>query len=211
MSNNNARAFQIDRERMPAQWPTHRIPSEFWEELGRTLGTLSFLEDCLKRANLAITATRTYHSVEQAEAAFAAWEGDLEASLNEALGKLAQRLVTAIKADKRYSPNAAIAIEHGLKRIAESRNALFHGAWVGYDRDSNVATLRYWKKKEWRQNSSRCFSTSDLVRIRHEAVEITYDVIDAVTRQGIQFPGSTSPGKEILKAFKASKSIRTDG
>lgn len=211
MSRQERKGFEIDRDRMPAEWPTYLFPPKFWEELGRTIGTLAFLEDCLKRANLAITATRTYHSVEQAEAAFAAWEGDLEASLNEALGKLAQRLVTAIKADKRYSPNVAIAIEHGLKRIAESRNALCHGAWVSYDRDSDVATLRYWKKKEWRQSSSRCFSTSDLVRIRHEAVEITYDVIDAVTRQGIQFPGSTSPGKEILKAFKASKSSRTDG
>lgn len=207
----NTQGFEIDRARMPDEWPTHLFPQEFWEELGRTIGTLAFLEDCLKRANLAITATRTYHSVEQAEAAFAVWEGDLEASLNEALGRLAQRLVTTIKADKRYSPNAAIAIDHGLKRIAESRNALCHGAWVGYDRDSGVATLRYWKKKEWRQNSSRCFSTSDLVRIRHEAVEITYDVIDAVTRQGIQFPGSTSPGKAILKAFKASKSSRAAG
>ena len=210
MSSRNPEGFEIDRARMPDEWPTHPFPPEFWEELGRTIGTLAFLEDCLKRANLAITATRTYHSVEQAEAAFAAWEGDLEASLNEALGRLAQRLATAIKADQRYSPNAAVPIEQGLKKIAESRNALCHGAWVGYDRDSGVAILRYWKKKEWRQNSSRRVSTSDLVRIRREAVKITYDIIDAVTRQGIQFPGSSSPGKEILKAFRASKSSRTD-
>ena len=209
MSNNNPHAFQIDRERMPAQWPTHRIPSEFWEELGRTLGTLAFLEDCLKRANLAITATRTYRTVEQAEDAFATWQQDLETSLNDTLGQLGKRLATAIRADKRYSADAVDAIEQRLKSIAEWRNALCHGAWVGYDQDSGEVTLRYWKKDEWRQRLSRTLSTTDVATIRRKAVALTYEVVDAVTLQGIQFPGSTSPGKEIQKEFKAPKSSHT--
>jgi hypothetical protein len=201
MISNEPRGFEIDRERMPDQWPTDRIPPEFWEELGRTIGTLAFLEDCLKRANLAITATRTYKTVEQAEAAFATWADDLETSLNETLGKLAKRMADAIKADRRYSANNVDAIAQALKDIAAWRNALCHGAWVGYDPDRNLATLRYWKRNQWRQGTSRYFSTTDLTKIRREAVDITYDVVDLVVRQGIQFPGSTSPGKEIRKAF----------
>ena len=206
MSSNEPRRFKIDRERMPDQWPTHRIPPEFWEELGRTIGTLAFLEDCLKRANLAITATRTYRTVEQAETAFATWERDLETSLNETLGRLAKRLATAIRADKRYSADAVDAIEHGLKSIAERRNALCHGAWVGYDQDSGVATLRYWKGDEWRQRTSRTLSSTDLALIRRKAVEITYEVVDLVVSQGIQLPGSTAPGKEIRKEFETPNS-----
>ena len=154
-------------------------------------------------------ATRTYRTVEQAEKAFATWEEDLETSLNDPLGKLVERMATAIKADSRYSKDDIDAIEQGLKSVAEWRNALCHGAWVGYDPDSGVATLRYWKKKEWRQRSSRALSTTDLAKIRRKTVDLTFRVIDAVTRHGIQFPGSTSPGREIHKAFKAPKSSHT--
>ena len=209
MSSNKPQGFEIDRERMPEEWPTHLIPNEFWEELGRTVGTLAFLEDCLKRATLAITATRTYRTVEQAEKAFATWEEDLETSLNDPLGKLVERMATAIKADSRFPKDDIDAIEQGLKSVAEWRNALCHGAWVGFDPDSGVATLRYWKKKEWRQRSSRALSTTDLARIRRKTVDLTFRVIDAVTRRGIQFPGSTSPGKEIHKAFKRPDSSHT--
>ena len=209
MSSKPPQGHEIDRERMPDEWPTHLIPTEFWEELGRTVGTLAFLEDCLKRANLAIAATRTYRTVEQAKEAFDALELDLETSLNETLGKLAKRMATAIKADTRYSADDVDTIEQGLKSVAEWRNVLCHGAWVGYDQDSGVATLRYWKKNEWRQRSSRCLSTTDLAKIRREAVDLTFRVIDLVTRQGIQFPGSTSPGKKVHKAFKAPNSSQT--
>ena len=197
MSSNEPRRFEIDRERMPDQWPTHRIPREFWEELGRTIGTLAFLEDCLKRANLAITATRTYRTVEQAEAAFATWQSDLETSMNETLKKLADRMATALKDDERYPATALEAIRNGLRRVTEQRNALCHGAWVGYDSELRIATLRYWRKNEWRQSTSRCLSMSDLSEIRRDATDLTYDVVDLVVRQGIQFPGSTAGGKEL--------------
>ncbi len=209
MSSQQTQGLEIDRERMPDEWPTHIFPPGFWEELGRTVGTLAFLEDCLKRANLAITATRTYRTVAEAEDAFATWEGDLETSLNETLGRLAKRLAMAITADKRYSADAVDAIEQGLKSVVEWRNALCHGAWVGYDQGSGVATLRYWKKDEWRRRSSRTLSTTDLATIRRQAVDLTFDVIDAVTRQGIQFPGSGSPGKAIHKTFKTPNSSHT--
>ncbi len=203
MSSNEPRRFEIDRERMPDEWPTHRIPSVFWEELGRTIGTLAFLEDCLKRANLALTATRTYRTVEQAETAFATWQSDLETSLNETLKNLADRLVTVLKDDERYPATILDAIQNGLQRVTEERNALCHGAWVDYDSDLGIATLRYWRKKEWRQSTSRCFSMSDLSQIRRSAADLTYDVVDLVVGQGIQFPGSTGRGKELRKAFSA--------
>lgn len=205
MSSNEPRRFEIDRERMPDQWPTHRIPPEFWEELGRTIGTLAFLEDCLKRANLAITATRTYRTVKQAETAFATWQSDLEASLNDTLKKLADRLVTVLKDDERYPGTILEAIQNGLQRVTEERNALCHGAWVSFDSDHGIATLRYWRKREWRQSTSRCFSISDLSRIRRDAVNLTYDVVDLVVRQGIPFPGSTAHGKDFRNAFRAPR------
>ena len=60
-SNLGPQGFEIDRERMPEEWPTHLFPNEFWEELVRENSRHDFLPrgTCL-RANLAITATRTF-------------------------------------------------------------------------------------------------------------------------------------------------------
>ena len=80
--------------------------------------------------------------------------------------------------------------------IADWRNALCHGAWVDYDGKSGQATLRHWPRKGWREQSEQPISRADLAAIGHDAVDITWRVIEAVTSNGIQFPGSESPGEQ---------------
>ena len=198
MSNAAIEGFSVDTTRMDSRWPTHACPAEFWEELGRTIAAFGFLEDSLQRANLAITATRKYRSVHEAEEAFKTWERELELSMDETLGVLARRFVTALKDDERYSLTDEHEIERKLKRVAWWRNALCHGAWTDYDSMSGYATLRYWPRKQWRDQGDRPLSRCDLARIRRAAVEVTILVIDAVTTRGIQFPGSDSPGRAVL-------------
>ena len=134
----------------------------------------------------------------EAEEAFKTWERELELSMDETLGVLARRFVTALKDDERYSLTDEHEIERKLKRVAWWRNALCHGAWTDYDSMSGYATLRYWPKKQWREQGDRPISRCDLARIRRGAVEVTILVIDAVTTRGIQFPGSDSPGRAVL-------------
>ena len=193
-----ATGFLIDRERLHSRWPTHACPPEFWEELGRTVAALGFLEDCLKRANLAITATREYNSTEEAQEAFSEWERDLERSLDETLGTLAARFVGALHEDDRFRANEVSEIAGSLKMVADWRNALCHGAWTDYDAGSGQATLRYWPRKGWREHSERPISRADLAKIGCDAVDITIRVINTVTKSGIQFPGASSPGTEVL-------------
>ena len=145
---------EIDPERMPSGWPTHLHPARFWEEIGRTVGTFAVLEDTLKRAYFAITATGTYQTEGQAEKAFADWERDLERSMNESLEKLGKRLVETLKADERYSAGRVDSIAQGFKAVTEWRNAVCHGAWNDYDQNTDVVTLRYWSKKEFRQRTA---------------------------------------------------------
>lgn len=180
---------------MDPRWPTHSCPKEFWEELGRTIAKFAFLEDCLKRANLAITATRKYQSVEEATKAFQSWQRSLEKSLDESLGELSKRLVYALSEDDRFRQEYASKIETKLKRVADWRNALCHGAWVDYDEKNGQATLRHWPKKGWREQSEQPISRADLAAIGHDAVDIAWRVIELVTSNGIQFPGSDSPGE----------------
>ena len=159
---------------------------------------IRFLEDSLQRTNLAITATREYRSVREAEEAFKTWERELELSMDETLGALTGRFVTALKDDERYSLKDEHEIERKLKRVARWRNALCHGAWTDYDTKTGYATLRYWPRKQWRE-PDRPVSRDDLARIRRAAVEVTIMVIDAVTTRAIQFPGSDSPGTTMLR------------
>ena len=105
MSQTDATGQVVDRERLPANWPTRRCPPEFWEQLGRTVVAMGILEDCPKRALLAITATREYDSLKAAEETFETWERELERSMNETLGALAQRVIGVPTEDKRYSPS----------------------------------------------------------------------------------------------------------
>lgn len=198
MSNADREGYAVDTTRMDSRWPTHACPAEFWEALGRTIAAFGFLEDSLQRANLAITATREYRSVHEAEEAFKTWERELELSMDETLGVLAHRFVTALKDDPRYSQTDEHEIERKLKRVAWWRNALCHGAWTDYDSMSGYATLRYWPRKQWREQWDRPISRHDLARIRRTAVEVTILVIDAITTRGIQFPGSDSPGRAVL-------------
>ena len=179
---------------MDPRWPTHACPAEFWEELGRTIAKFGFLEDCLKRANLAITATRKYKSVEEATKAFRKWQRSLEKSLDESFGELSKRLVDALTEDDRFRKAYISEIEAKLRRAADWRNALCHGAWTDYDDKSGQATLRHWPQKGWREQSEQPISRADLAAIGDDAVDITCRVIEAVRSNGIQFPGSEGPG-----------------
>lgn len=202
MSKTKGGGRAVDTKRMDSHWPTHRCPAEFWEELGRTVAAFGFLEDSLQRANLAVTATREYGSVQEAEEAFKTWERELELSMDETLGTLVHRFVTALKDDERYSPREEGEIERRLQSVAWWRNALCHGAWTDYDSKSGHATLRYWPKKRWRDELDRPISRGDLARIRRSTVEVTVLIIDAVTTRGIQFPGSNSPGRSVLSELQ---------
>ena len=182
--------YNVARERMPDRWPTHRCPAGFWEELGRTIATFGFLEDCLTRANLALTASREYESVEDAEQAFGVWERDLERSLDESLGVLIERFVRALSKDHQFREAYVKEIETKLHKIADWRNALCHGSWTDYDRRSEMATLRYWPRKGWREHSEQPISRENLEAICRDVVDITCRVIDAVTSDDIQFPGA---------------------
>ena len=200
MSGSDDTGYRVDRAHLPDRWPTHLCPADFWEELGRTIAAFGFLEDSLQRANLAITATREYKSVQEAEEAFKTWERDLELSMDETLGALVNRFVTALKDDERYSPRDEQEIGKRLKDVAWWRNALCHGAWTDYDAKSGLAALRYWPRGKWSEqfeHGDRRLSRGDLARIRSAAIEIAIAVIDAVTTRGIAFPGTESPGRDV--------------
>ena len=45
--------------------------------------------------------------------------------------------------------------------------------------------LRYWKRNQWRQGTSRYFSTTDLTRIRREAVDVSIMIASKLIRRNL--------------------------
>ena len=196
MSESDRAGYVVARDSMDPRWPTHACPQGFWEELGRTIAKFGFLEDCLKRANLAITATRRYRSVEEATKAYKDWQLGLKKSLDESLSHLAKRLVKVVSDDDRFPDTDVSEIETKLRSVTAWRNALCHGAWIDYDCESGQGTLRHLPRKGRLDQSERLVSQADLAAIGETAVDITCRVINLVTSHGIQFPGSEGPGEQ---------------
>ena len=146
---------RVDRNKLPAEWPTHRGTPAFWEELGRTVAAFGFLEDTLARAYFALTATREYASIGEAEAAFPKWRTKLERSLTDTLASLTSKVGEAFENDDRVPADVGSDIVRRLHELAIWRNALCHGAWVRFDADGS-ACLRYFRRtSDGSGNSSR--------------------------------------------------------
>src|ERR1017187_2536190 len=88
--------FFIDRNSLPAQFPTHTHPPLFWEILGRTIATFGFLEEVLGKAIFAFTATARYPESE-VEAAFEKWLPTLERALIDQLAGLIDTYGKAVR------------------------------------------------------------------------------------------------------------------
>ena len=182
----------VNRDDLPAKWPTHEGAPVFWEEIGRTVAAFGFLEDVLARAYFALTATREYAIIDEAEAAFPGWPKNLERSLTDTLASLTAKIGEAFENDDRVLPAVGSAIVGRLCELRIWRNALCHGAWVQFEADGS-ARLRHFRKTEaGPEMLDTCLSLEDIVNIRAETVDITILVRNTVTQAGIQFPGTAA-------------------
>ena len=188
--------FFIDREQLPANYPTHWHGAEFWEALGRAVATFGWLEWVLGRAIFALTATRKIPA-DKFEVEYEKWLRTLEKALTDPLGGLIREYERAIRAnDEAKIPDDLL--EH-LRKAAKLRNVICHGAWQNPDDKGRSVPIFYMAKK--RDTKRKCFATpidvAYLAQLRQAVVELSCDVINSVTQMGYQFPGSEGPGKSI--------------
>ena len=187
----------VDRARLPKDWPTNRGSSAFWEQLGRTVATISHLEDMLARAWFGLTASRKYEDIKQAEAAFPEWEKALKKSLTDSLHSLTRKLDKAFNEDDRVPDEVAGAFIARLHELRIWRNALCHGAWQGFQDDGSVG-LRYFRRgDEGPESLENRLSAETLSSIRATSVDLTADLVDIVSAAGVRFPGSALPGADV--------------
>lgn len=183
----------IDRSALPPEFPTQRHRPEFWEQLGRTVGTFGFLEETLAKAIFAFTATTEY-SEEEVQKALDKWPDQLKRALSDTLYPLAEVYGKVVR--QHQGPVAANLDDliEDIKRAADIRNAISHGSWHEPDAAGKSELFFFNRKTEKFEDR---IDVAYLERVQVFVVDLICSVINTVTAMGWQFPGGAGPGEEI--------------
>lgn len=192
--NKGDRRAIIDRDSLPANWPTHRHAPEFWEQLGRTVATYGFLEEVLGKAIFAFTATRRFGTEAELQDAYALWLPTLERALTDTLKPLANAYGRAVRDNSESTTENIDELISAIKDASEIRNVICHGSWRPPDPEGRSLPLFVNKRNE-------VFDTpldiAYLHQVQSHIAELAATVVDTVTHMGFQFPGGAGPGKQI--------------
>jgi len=183
----------IDRDKLPAQWPTHRHAPEFWEQLGRTVATFGHLEEVLGRAIFAFTATKEYSEEAIAEA-LEKLLPRLEKALSDPLGNLIDVYAKSVREHQGATIENLPELVAYLRKAAEMRNVLCHGSW-------RIPNAEGASVPRFVNRQMMIFETAVdipfLEQTQAHVAELACAVVNTVTHMGYQFPGGAGPGKPI--------------
>jgi hypothetical protein len=193
MTEGAPKGFVVDKENLPADFPTHKHSPEFWEALGRTVATFGFLEDTLARAIFSFTGTRRI-SLDQEETAFEKWLLTLEKALSDPLGGLIDSYGKAVRANSCARTANLDDLLKALREAAVMRNVLCHGSWRAPDTERRSLPFFVNTKKEVFQTP---MDIADLKQTQKAVAELIGEVMSSVTVMGWRFPGSNGPGLPI--------------
>ena len=188
-------SYVVDRENLPEGYPTHLLPAEFWEQLGRTVATFGLLEETLGKAIFSLTATRNFSETE-VEAAYEKWLPTLRQAISDPLGGLIDQYAKALKdhgAVRLTNPGDLIS---DLRSAASLRNVICHGSWSGPDADGR--SLPFFVTPKMMIFETRV-DLEFFRQTRAHVVELICNVMNSVTHMGWQFPGSSGPGLVIFR------------
>ena len=188
----------IDLNKLSKNDFTELHPSEFWEELGRTVATYGVLEETLAKASFVFSGTKVAPT-ENIELAVSEWVKGLEKSLSETLGSLINRFQGATKNHPELSTDNIGELCEELRNSARIRNALCHGSWRSAN-DQGKFKLFYFDQKLGRFED--LVDIQYLQQTRLAVCKLTANVINTVTHMGYSFPGSQSPGEQIWTGKK---------
>lgn len=183
----------IDRDSLPAMFPTDRHEPEFWEHLGRTIASFGFLEEILGKAIFAFTATRRYDP-DQIDAAYQVWLPKLERALTDQLVNLAESYDKATRENPDTTTENISELVELIKKAAVIRNVLCHGSWRTPNSCGGSIPLFVNRKKEIFETP---IDIAYLRQVQSHVAELSCTVIDTVTHMGWQFPGGAGGGKRI--------------
>lgn len=184
--------FVVDIDRLPANFPTHRHDSAFWEALGRAVATFGFLEEVLGKAIFAFTATRAIPS-DQIESEYKKWLPQLQRALEDPLGGLIDSYNSAARKHQEAPPYLEDLVKK-LREAAVWRNTVCHGSWR--IPDAQGRSLPFYVDKR-RGVFETPIDIAALKQLQQHTIEVACTVVNTVTQMGYRFPGSSGPGSSI--------------
>lgn len=181
---------------LPEVYPTHLHQAEFWEWLGRVVGTFGFLENTLARAIFAFSGTREY-AEEDVQSAFEAWVPKLEKSLSDTLHPLIRAYEKEVLSHQHAKPENFDALIRDLKDAAELRNVLCHGSWSVPNAEG--ASVPFFMRSKDKMIFDSPVDVAYLKQTQKGTMELVAAVINTVTVMGYRFPGVTKGlGRDIF-------------
>ncbi len=188
--------FRLNKSSLPKNFPTHLHPSNFWEELGRTIGAFGFLENTLARAIYAFTGTKEKEMAEsEVQAALESWYKKLEKSLLDPLSNLIDVYAKSVKEHDLSDIDRFGNFIIELRKITVFRNVLCHGAWLepSDEQGGSIPLFAHPKKGVWETR----IDVKMLICIRKAVSDHAIFIMDSVHQLGFQFPGTVGPLKKI--------------
>lgn len=169
--------------------PTRSHSAEFWEKLGRTIGTFGFLEEVLRKAILAFTGKKRY-SPDEVDDAYKKWGRELERALTNQLFNLIEQYEKAIRdhPESKISEESLALLIEKLKEACALRNVLCHGSWRLPDSEGKSLPLFVSKRLGVFETK---INVAYLEQLRRCLNELATDIMNSVLEMDWEFPGST--------------------
>ena len=187
---------RVDIDNLPANWPTHFIEGNFWEELGRTVATFGFLETTLAKAIFALSAKRERKEItnEMYERWIDRTKKSLEASLGYLIDEFKKELIEEITLETEISKQIDLPqLMKGLREAKKLRDVLCHASW-STGKTGDKAKPFFMNRKE------EIFDTecdiAYLRQIRKATQEMICMCMDTVILKGLEFPGVSESSEE---------------
>ena len=187
--------FIVNIDKLPSLFPMQRHTCKFWEALGRAVATFGFLEEVLGKAIFAFTATKSYPESE-IEVAYNKWLPTLDRALTDQLGSLIESYSKTVRDNQEVTVEKLDDLLAELRKASTIRNVLCHGSWRVPDSDGRSLPLFVNRQKmAW----DKPIDIAYLEQTQKAVAQLACDVINTVTGNGWQFPGSNGPGKIIFE------------
>jgi hypothetical protein len=197
----------IDFKTLPELFPTHKHSAEFWEVLGRAVGTFGYLEKILKDAILAITAVQPVSEADFDDA-YQSWLKTVNEIITDSMARLIKKFEKAVRDHPKTEKKDIDWLICELEKAKAYRDVICHGAWLG-NPDKDGKSIPWFVKKDMTAKPSKSdplqgkllfeteINAEVIEAVRKSVVELACEVINVVTLMGYQFPGSNGPGKPI--------------
>ena len=180
------RYLPIDRSVLHADWPLSRDNTAFWEELGKTVAAFGYLENELTSACYSLTAPPANPNDLTPEQipAYLKWYAEVEAFRGDAMYVLTERFGKLLKEDGRIPHAVRTDLRKRLDELRHWRNALCHGAWLGFSGDGAGVLSHYYRDGKRIVQFPPMVAVQNLTDLRARIVDATLRVAETSSVAG---------------------------